>query len=86
MLTLAGFYFSWRQVHSPDWTRGIAIVLLLPYAVVNRVFHWFTGPEPLSTRVYYLAFSLAFLAQLFYYLVIFTLLRRLISALRARAS
>ena len=83
ILTAAGFYFSVLQVHSPDRTRGIvSIVLLLPYAVVNRVFHWFTGPEPLSPPVYWAAFVLGSVAQLLYYFVIFTLLQRLAAAFR----
>jgi hypothetical protein len=78
ILTFMGFYFSWRQVHSPDWTRGVAIVLLLPYAAVNQIFHWFTGPEPLSTPVYHAAFVLGSIAQLLYYFTIFALLKRLL--------
>jgi len=78
ILTFLGFYFSWRQVHSPDWTRGVAIALLLPFAAVNHIFHWFTGPEPLSTPVYHAAFTISAIAQLLYYLTIFTLLKRLV--------
>lgn len=78
ILTFVGFYFSLRQVHSPDWTKGVAIVLLLPYAAINHIFHWFTGPDPLSTSVYRAAFVLSSIAQLLYYFTIFTLLKRLV--------
>ncbi len=78
ILTFMGFYFSWRQVHSPDWTKGVALVLLLPFAAVNQIFHWFTGPQPLSTPVYHAAFLLSSIAQLLYYFTIFTLLKRLV--------
>jgi hypothetical protein len=77
ILTFTGFYFSWRQVHSPDWTRGVAIVLLLPFAAVNQIFHWFTGPQPLSTPLYHAAFVISAMGQLLYYFTIFTLLRLL---------
>src|SRR5437870_118585 len=79
-LTATGFYFSWSQVHSPDWTRGVAVLLLLPYAAVNLVFHWFTGPQPLSTPVYQVSFVLGTVLQLLYYYATFRLLRRLFSA------
>jgi len=82
MLTFTGFYFSWSQIHSPDWTGKIAIVLLLPYAAVNKLFHWVTGPAALQTHVYYAAFSLGTLAQMFYYFAVFRLLKRLVPLLK----
>ena len=84
-LTALGFYFSWRQVHSPDWTRGLAVLLLLPYAAMNVVFHWFTGPQPLSYPVYQASVVLGTVLQLLYYYVLFRLLRRLFSAVWTRA-
>ena len=77
LLTFLGFYFSWRQVHSPDWTRFLAIALLLPYAATRVVFHWFAGPQALSTPVYYASFLIGTLLQLLYYYAIFRLLRLL---------
>lgn len=79
-LTALGFYFSWSQVHSPDWTGGVGVLLLLPYAAVNVIFHWFTGPRPLSTPVYQASFVLGTILQLLYYYVLFRLFRRLLSA------
>jgi hypothetical protein len=78
VLTFMGFYFSWRQVHSPDWTRWIALALLLPFAGVNKIFHWFAGAEPLQGLLYHIAFGLGSIAQLLYYFAIFTLLKRLL--------
>jgi nucleoside permease NupC len=80
-LTAIGFYFSWTQVHSPNWTKGVAVLLLLPYATVNVIFHSVTGPQPLSTPVYQASFVLGTILQLFYYYATFRLLRRLFSAL-----
>ena len=84
-LTALGFYFSWRQVHSPDWTRWVAVLLLLPYAAMNAVFHWLTGPQPLSYPVYQASLVLGTVLQLLYYYVLFRLLRRLFSAIWTRA-
>ncbi len=81
ILTFTGFYFSWSQIHSPDWTGKVGLVLLLPYAGVNRMFHWFTGPDALPTHIYYVAFFLGTLAQMFYYFAVFTLLKRMASLL-----
>lgn len=81
-LTLVGWYFSWSQVHSRDWKGTAAIVLLLPYLLVNRAIHWFSGAEPLSVPVYRLSFVLGSAGQLLYYFGIFALIRRLASVLR----
>jgi hypothetical protein len=78
LLTFMGFYFSWRQIHSPDWTRWVALALLFPFACVNKIFHWFAGPEALSTPLYHAAFVLGSITQLLYYFAIFTLLKRLL--------
>jgi hypothetical protein len=84
VLTLAGFYFTIRQIHSPDWTGVLGVVLLLPFGITNRIFHWFTGPGPLSPRIYQAASLLGFLLQLLYYLPIFTFLKRLFAMLKRR--
>ncbi len=77
-LTLMGLYFSWSQVHSPDWKGEAAIVLLLPFAVINRMVHWFSHSEPMSSSTYHLTFFLGCLGQLLYYFAIFTLINRLV--------
>lgn len=75
VLTLTGWFLSWSQIHSPNWKGEVGIVLLLPYAAVNRVFFWFFHSEQLSPSMYHLAFLLGSLGQMLYYYTIFALVR-----------
>ena len=83
-MTLAGAYFTLRQFNSPDWTGVLAAVILLPSGIVNWIFHWINGPGLFSPPMYRAASLLGLLAQLLYYLAIFTFIRRLFSMLKRR--
>jgi len=82
ILTVTGWVFSWSQVHSRDWKGEAGIVLLLPYAAVNRVFFWFFHSEQLSPSMYHLAFLLGSLGQILYYYAIFALVRYMAEMVR----
>jgi len=85
LLTVVGWLFSLSQIHSRDWKGEVSILLLLPYAGVNRVFWWASHSEQLSPSMYHLAFVLGSLGQLLYYFAIFALVKYLAKALRHRA-
>jgi hypothetical protein len=76
--------FSWIQVHSPGWRGIAALVLLLPYAVVNWISGAATGHGSLPRSLYYLTFLVGTLGQLAYYFGVFTLMKRFVSTMRRR--
>jgi hypothetical protein len=85
VVTLTGFYLSWTQIHSPRPNALLGVALIWPYAIVNWIFHAILGPEPLPTRVYYLAFALGSVAQLSYLFGILSLARFMVSAALSRS-
>ena len=83
-LTVLGMAFSWNQVHVPDWRGKAAIVLLLPFWVINSIFRSFSPDGHLSPLSYRIAFVLASVGQLAYYFAIMTFMKWGISGIRRR--
>jgi len=82
LLTLTGWYFSLTQVHLRDWKGKLGILLLLPYAAVNRLFQWLLHSEQLSPSMYHLSLFLGSIGQLLYYFLIFALVKQLAGIVR----
>jgi hypothetical protein len=82
-VTLTGFYLAVTQIHSPRPAALAGVVLIWPYALVNRIFHAILGPAPLSPPVYYVGLMVASVIQLFYVFAIVWLARLVFPATRS---